>query len=170
MLALRGNQSTSRALNRSLVLNHLRRFGPTSRSELAVVTGLSNAAVTFVTTDLLDERLIVEGAGAAGAGSGRRPVPLDLNYGGRFAIGFKLMETRLRGVLTDFGINPVATTDVEVDARDPAAVVDAAAGAAVHLSRAVPTARERLIGIGLAMSGQIDAEHGVCLRSNRLGW
>jgi len=170
MLALRGNQSTSRALNRSLVLNHLRRFGPTSRSELAVVTGLSNAAVTFVTTDLLDERLIVEGAGAAGAGTGRRPVPLDLNYGGRFAIGFKLMETRLRGVLTDFGINPVATTEVEVDARDPAAVVDAAARAAEHLSGAVPNARERLIGIGLAMSGQIDAEHGVCLRSNRLGW
>jgi len=170
MLALRGNQSTSRALNRSLVLNHLRRFGPTSRSELAVVTGLSNAAVTFVTTDLLDERLIVEGEGAAGAGTGRRPVPLDLNYGGRFAIGFKLMETRLRGVLTDFGINPLATTEVEVDARDSAAVVDAVARAADHLSAIVPAARERLIGIGLAMSGQIDAEHGVCLRSNRLGW
>jgi predicted NBD/HSP70 family sugar kinase len=170
MLALRGNQSTSRALNRSLVLNHLRRFGPTSRSALALATGLSNAAVTFVTTELLDEHLIVEGEGAAGAGTGRRPVPLDLNYGGRFAIGFKLMETRLYGVLTDFGINPVATTEVEVDARRPECVVDTVAHAADDLLRAVPAAREHMLGIGLAMSGQIDAEHGICLHSNRLGW
>lgn len=170
MLALRGNQSTSRALNRSLVLNHLRRFGPTSRSELAVVTGLSNAAVTFVTTELLGERLIVEGEGAVGGGTGRRPVPLDLNYSGRFAVGFKLMETRLRGVLTDFGVNPVATTEEEVDGRDPAAVIDAAVRASDRLLEEVPAARERLIGFGLALSGRIDAEHGICLRSDRLGW
>ncbi len=170
MLALRGNQSTSRALNRSLVLNHLRRFGPTSRSALAAATGLSNAAMTFVTTELLGEQLIVEGAEATGAGMGRRPVPLDLNYGGRFAIGFKLMETRLYGVLTDFGIAPIATTEIEVDARRPEAVVEVAGRAAEDLLRDVPDARGRLVGIGLAMSGQIDAEHGICLHSNRLGW
>ena len=77
---MRGNAGTSRALNRRLILNLLRSRGAISRSEIASITGLSPAAVTFVVGELVDESLIVEREAVVGA-TGRRPVPIDINLG-----------------------------------------------------------------------------------------
>lgn len=57
---MRGNPSTSRALNRRLILNLLRNRGAMPRAEIATVTGLSPAAVTFVVTELVEEGLVIE--------------------------------------------------------------------------------------------------------------
>jgi winged helix-turn-helix DNA-binding protein len=64
---LKGDQQTSRAINRRPIVNHLRRFGEASRNELVEATGLSGAAVTFVTAELIDEGLVAEQATARGA-------------------------------------------------------------------------------------------------------
>ena len=53
----RGNQGASRALNRRLIVNEIRRAGSIARSELAEITGLSGAAVTFITSELVEEGL-----------------------------------------------------------------------------------------------------------------
>ncbi|MGP4694230.1 winged helix-turn-helix transcriptional regulator, partial [Agrobacterium cavarae] len=48
---MRGGPTTSRAINRRLILTLLRQNGPVSRAELASLTGLSAAAVTFVVAE-----------------------------------------------------------------------------------------------------------------------
>ena len=48
-MKLKGDPSTTRALNRRLILDQLRRNGPMSRAALTAAVGLSPAAVTFVT-------------------------------------------------------------------------------------------------------------------------
>ncbi|TIP32423.1 MAG: winged helix-turn-helix transcriptional regulator, partial [Mesorhizobium sp.] len=60
-MKLKGDQQTARAINRRLILNLLRRQGAISRAEIASVTGLSPAAVTFVVSELLEENILVEG-------------------------------------------------------------------------------------------------------------
>lgn len=165
MRAIRGNQSTSRTLNRLLVLNHLRRFGPTPRMDLAGATGLSSAAVTYVTAELLEQHFIVEIEGPNG-----RSTPLDLNYDGHIAIGVKLMETQLQAVLTDLGTCVVDTLVSPVDARDPASAVRAIADAVANLLASSRRPAAHLIGIGLGMPGQHDAARGICRRCHRFGW
>lgn len=169
MPSLRGNQSTSRTLNRLLLLNHLRRHGPTARSDIAAAIGLSPAAISYVSSELLEQQVIVE-TEAAAKGGRRRTAQLDLNYGGHFALGVKLMEHHLRATLTDLGTNVIDTLTADVDARVPDQVARAVAGALDTLLDRAGRDRRRMIGIGLAMPGQHDAERGVCLRSDRLGW
>ena len=68
-MSLKGDQGTTRALNRRLVLNQLRRNGPMSRSAITAVSGLSPAGVTLVTAELINEGLLVEGTATPGTGS-----------------------------------------------------------------------------------------------------
>jgi predicted NBD/HSP70 family sugar kinase len=169
MPPLKGNQSTSRTLNRLLLLNHLRRHGPTARSDIAAAIGLSPAAISYVSSELLEQRVIVEVEAAAGDGR-RRMTRLDLNYSGHLALGVKLMERNLRATITDLGTNVIDTITAEVDAHVPEAVVEATATALDRLLQRSGEDRTRLIGIGLAMPGQHDAERGVCRRCDRFGW
>ena len=70
------------------MLNQLRRNGPMSRSAITAASGLSPAAISFVTADLINEGLLVERA-AVHATAGRRPVPLDIDYSSKLSIGLK---------------------------------------------------------------------------------
>jgi len=169
MPSLKGNQSTSRTLNRLLLLNHLRRHGPTARSDIAAATGLSPAAISYVSSELLEQQVITERDAVADGGR-RRMTRLDLNYAGHVALGVKLMERSLRATLVDLGTNVIDTLTADVDARSPTAVARATADALAHLLERSGEDRQRLTGIGLAMPGQHDAERGICLRCDRFGW
>lgn len=167
-MGLKGNPGTARLLNRRLVLNCLRHAGPMSRADLAGVTGLSPAAVTLVTAELMSEDLLQEGVHAI-TSAGRRPVPLDINYGARLAVGIKLTEQHLVGVLTDLSTKVLRGATIEFDNMAPGSVVNAAARLVRQLA---PTRaeRERLAGVGLGLPGLISTERGVVLESYRLGW
>jgi len=164
---LKGNQETSRALNRRLIVNHLRRFGQTSRSELVRATGLSGAAVTFVTAELIDEGLVAESPTKR---PGARLRPIDLNYTAHFAVGLKLMEHQLRAVLTDLSTRALKHLTLPVPSLDPDAVADTAAAATDSILKETGIARDRIAGIGLGLPGFIDVVRGICTRCHRLGW
>ncbi|HXV30604.1 MAG TPA: ROK family protein [Sinorhizobium sp.] len=168
-MALKGDQSTTRALNRRLVLNLLRREGGLSRNVIASRTGLSNAAITGVVAELMEEGFVKEGESGQSSG-GRRPTPLDIDYGARFSIGLKLMEDRLEAVLTDLSTEPIATHTVALSELVPERVAEAAQSAVELLLPDPAVRRAKLIGIGLAMPGLIDSDRGICLISHRFGW
>ena len=120
---MRGNSTTSRALNRRLILNLLRRQGAISRSEIATITGLSPAAVTFVVAELVDESLLVEREAVVGA-TGRRPVPVDINYEAHLAIGFKLHLRKIDCVLTDLAATPLVSHEAPVTDISPGGMIE----------------------------------------------
>ena len=121
---MRGNASTSRALNRRLILNLLRNRGSISRAELALATGLSPAAVTFVVTELMDDALVVEREAVSSA-NGRRPIPVDINYEAHLALGFKLNRDNIACVLTDLATTPLATLEARVEDTTPEGMIRA---------------------------------------------
>ena len=168
-MKLKGDQSTTRALNRRLLLNLLRREGEISRAALSARTGLSPAAVTSVVAELIGEEIIVEGDAAKSSG-GRKPIPVRINYASRYSIGLKLMHRRIEATLTDLATAVIRSGSIVFSDDHPTTVADAAAAAVDTL---LPDGRERaprLIGVGLAMPGIIDARKGVCVVSQRLGW
>ena len=168
-MKLKGDQSTARAMNRRLILNLLRQDGPRSRADIASVTGLSPAAVTFVVADLIDEGLLIEGKTVAGS-AGRRPIPVDINYANGLAIGFKLMVGSVECVVTDLATNPLGSMRLPLAGHDPDHIVTTLAEAVPELASLVDRPGARLAGIGISMPGVIDNYKAVCIRSHRYNW
>ncbi len=157
---------SSRATNRRLIVNEVRRAGAIARSELAEITGLSGAAVTFITAELIEEGLLYELKNSAG----QRRRPLSLNYHSHYAIGIKLTQSELVGIMTDLSTSVVARAVRPVDTRKPEDVAAACATLASELIAMSGEPMRRVSGIGLAMPGLIDARQGVCVENPRFGW
>lgn len=168
-MTLKGDQSTTRALNRRLILNCLRREGGLSRVEIAAMTGLSPAAVTGVTAELINEGMLVEGTGMQSTG-GRRPIPLSIDYRQHWSIGFKLMHDGVEGTLTDLSTQPIVTCKVPLSSNDPAAVAAAVEDGVMVLLQKQNSNSGKLVGIGVAMPGLIDVNRGLCLEYHDFGW
>lgn len=169
MRTLKGDQGTVRALNRRLILNHIRQSGPVSRARLAEITGLSPAAVTAVTAELIADQFLFERALGESSG-GRPPILLDLAVKAHYAVGLKLTESRLIAVLTDLSTQVIEQASLNLEHHDPAYIADLADGISRELLERVQASRERLIGVGLGLAGVVDASSGVCLSSPYLGW
>ena len=71
-------QSTSRAINRQIVLNLVRANQPISRADLARTMGVRRGSVSLIVNDLLQSGLIVEGA-AGKTVRGRKPTFLYID-------------------------------------------------------------------------------------------
>ena len=168
-MSLVGNQKTTRAINRRLVLNQLRNNGPMSRAAVAGVIQLSPAAVTLVTADLIQQGLVVETDTVRGS-TGRRPIPLDINYDARLSIGLKVMVDRVEGAITNLATRVLAEVSEPLPDHQPASVVTAAAEVTRLLVEKAKISSDRLIGVGMALSGHLDPETGICRNVPRFGW
>ncbi len=168
-MTTKGDQGTVRALNRRLVLRLLREQGPTSRTELAEQSGLSNGAITRIVGELIDEGFLVERSIGASTG-GRRPVLLDLDTSSRVVAGLKLMDDAIMSVLVDIKGAVVTDAWAPLPTHDTKAVVDLAADAVQNLLAKIETPLDRLSGIGVCMPGSIDWTTGTCRRSPFFGW
>jgi predicted NBD/HSP70 family sugar kinase len=167
--SVKGDQGTVRAINRRLILNHVRRAGAMSRSELVERTGLSPAAVSIVTAELIADEFLIERSLGASSG-GRPPILLDLNPGARLAIGLKVLEDHLAAVLTDFASAILERAEIPLPNHTPGAVADGAAEAVRVLLERAGRSRERVVGIGLGMPGVVNYASGTCVKSPILGW
>jgi predicted NBD/HSP70 family sugar kinase len=156
-------------MNRRLILNLLRQNGPRSRAELATVTGLSPAAVTFVVGDLVDEGIVTEGTAVTGL-TGRRPIPVQINYAHGIALGFKLMADTVECVATDLATNPLAATRVPMPSHAPEAVTEVLADMVPKLVALAGRPHARLAGVGISVPGVINHEQTICVRSHRFHW
>lgn len=144
---------------------------PISRIDIAKTTGLSQAAVTkavtpLVAAGLVDDRLEVQRAGQPG-----RPVsPVAVRPEALAAIGVKINVDELIAVATDLRTNVLASERVPLEAHDPDAVTEAVVAVCGRLEAALGPAASRLAGIGVAVSGDVDASSGEVRESGLMGW
>jgi predicted NBD/HSP70 family sugar kinase len=110
-----------RRSNRSSVLEQLLSGREIDRQELVAATGLSQATVFRVVSELLESRILVEGPTIARAGRGRNATSVRFNGEIAFACGVDLGGTNCRLVLTDALGQTIARrryrTRRDVDAR-----------------------------------------------------
>lgn len=154
------------AFNETVVLDAVRRSPDgLSRVELAARTGLSAQTVTNVTRRLLQQGLIRE-AGKQSEGSPGKPrTILRLNPAGAYAVGVHLDPTVIACVLLDLEGSVVAHVHRPSPPDGDAVSTLAAAVDAINEVLATPGVDpERVIGVGVAAPGPIDAERGVVVR------
>src|SRR5450432_1821359 len=160
-----------REVNRSIVLDIIRRGGRVSRTDLARRSALTKPTVSAIVEDLLARGIVQEvGFGKTVASGGRRARLLEFNDASAAYLG------------VCFGVN--TTTVGLADARgeirlrreapavhgDPEAAVAAAVALAEEVCEEAGFPRERLQAVGATLPGLVDAANGSVALAPNLGW
>jgi predicted NBD/HSP70 family sugar kinase len=158
-----------KAINRVAILNVIRSHGAIARTDIAQLTGLSPAAVTGLTAELIEDGLVVAKQEGASRG-GRRPILLALDSQGAYVVGIKLAEENATLALTDLNAEIVTKRTVMLTDRTPQAVSHLLATSVEGLLEAAHINRNRLLGVGVGLAGVIDSQAGLCRVSPHNGW
>jgi len=153
-------------VNRSAILAHLGAHGPASRAELARALAVSPALMTQLTKDLIADGLISEREQQA-------------SQGGRPARMLGLVAEAGRAVGVKIAADHVAFVEVGIDGsviRTASEPFDAAA--TTMLTQLVNLLRRfigggddtPLLGIGVGVPGEVDAQASGIVNSTQLGW
>jgi len=164
--------SEMRRRNRNIVLREIVSSAPASRSQISKSTGLTGAAVSRITRELIDVGLISEGKTVAVKGRvGRRNIHLELAGNGAFVLGVALTANAQSLSIGNSKGEIVAQRRIDkLDLRDPAGVVEQLGEAAKGLIQTAKIEPGRLVGCGIAVGGVVDPSSGVLIRSDPLGW
>ncbi|MEK9671840.1 MAG: ROK family transcriptional regulator [Rhodospirillaceae bacterium] len=163
--------------NRRVVLGTVVLNGPLPRTEIANATGLTPAAISRITRDLIDAGLLIELPNGADdhqddrRGPGRRFVHLDVNADGGYVLGIGVNVFAQSVTLADLKNRRIARQDLKLsDLTDPDRVIDALTRVAKDMTaRHVPD-RRRLLGACVAFTGAVDPVSGVVRTSPYLRW
>lgn len=181
-----------RNINRSVVLDLIRRHGPISRGEIARRSQLAPSAVTNIVNELIALGLVRVGSLAESSG-GRPAVLLELVPDAFQVVGVNVGFTNIVAVLSDLRGQPLARATLptcpdqspeEVLQRVAKAIVRAIADfvhstppttatttvTAALTGRAQVTSQLRLAGIGVGIPGLVDTRRGYSIFSPNLHW
>ncbi len=143
--------------------------GPLSRSELAVLAGLSKAAITGLSRELIQDGALEESEVASPPRQGRPSILLRLNPTHGYFIGASIVEEPVTMVLTDFQ-GAVLGRRTAAWSNDPQAIAGTIRDSIPHLLGEAGIPADRLRGIGVALSGLVNHDQDRCLHSANLGW
>ncbi|MFJ3496941.1 ROK family protein [Streptomyces sp. NPDC086091] len=148
------------------VLSH----GPLTRSDVADRTGLSAAAVTKAVRPLIGAGYLVEDTDDAPRALGRPANPVRVDAGRAFFVGVKATGDELIGVLTDLCCRIRVARHLPLTAPAPGAVLAALAELVGELLTEATEFGAPVLGVGLAVSGDVDRAEGVVRYSPFLRW
>ncbi|AQS66822.1 ROK family transcriptional regulator [Streptomyces pactum] len=167
----RGTSRDIRTANRYEVLRRIIAGSPTSRQELASLTGLSLATVATLVGELLDLGMVTE-VGFEDSAGGRPRGLVAVHAAGGVLVGVDVAETYVRAELFDLALNVLARADAELhpgESRPEQVVGHVATTVGTVLARA-GAEDARVLGVGVSVPGQVDRGAGVSVYAANLGW
>lgn len=163
----RATRTTSRDVNRRIVLNLVREHQPVSRADLARRMEIGRGAVTSIIQELIDEGSIYEGA-TGHAARGRRPTMLYVRTNDRLAVAVDLRFSRAFVMLSDFAGTQI-TLESFAMIFEPKKLVPELVKRIGRVLAAYGAAG-RCEGIGLVVPGMVHRTTGRVLMAPQLGW
>ncbi|MDD4315879.1 MAG: ROK family transcriptional regulator [Clostridia bacterium] len=156
------NSKTLRTNNKRVILWKLFNNGPMSRIELAKECGLTGAAITIIVRELLDSgKLLENGERMQRNPQGRKEVLLDINYSGFLACNINIERDRihfslcsLKGIILESISHTVEMLGIEF--------------LRINIERITRGYEDRLLGIGVGVTGAVDEETGELLDASGL--
>ncbi|WP_405726416.1 ROK family transcriptional regulator [Streptomyces sp. NBC_00028] len=145
--------------------------GPLARLEVARRVGLSPAAVTKAVRPLIEAGYLVEDVDAEARPALGRPANLVRVDGGRaLFIGVKVTGDEIIGVLTDLCCRIRHARHVPLPDRAPKAVLASIAELTQTLLAEADGLQAPVLGLGVAVSGDVDRGEGAVRYSPFLDW
>jgi len=136
--------------NQRVTLHAIRLNGPITRTELAVITGLTAPAIANITKRLLTDKLNLE-AGRRRGGRGQPATKLVINPDAWFSLGLNVDRDHITLVVLDFEGRVRARASTEMAFALPRDVEQFFRKSVGKLLAKVGIGRERLAGIGVAL-------------------
>jgi N-acetylglucosamine repressor len=163
----RATRTTTREINRQIVLNLVHEHQPISRAEVARRMGVARGSVTPLVKDLLEEGLIYERSSEATA-RGRRPTLLYVRTDDRLAFGIDVRSSGTSILLGDFAGREIVTERFPT-LLAPEDLVTELGGRVASMVKRYSDIGE-FEGIGLVVPGMVDRASGVVLHAPTLHW
>jgi len=163
------NRQTS---NDSAVLQAVLDHGPVSRTRIARHVGLSPAAVTRLSAELITAGLLRESAqpvGPAPKAAGRPHVPLEIDTTSAVACGVHITIKYSALSLLDLRGQVIALERLPHRGSDPQDVIACVAKRFPGFLAQHGQGRSAL-GLGVSVGGWVDRDDGVVIEHARLGW
>ncbi|HLM67934.1 MAG TPA: MarR family transcriptional regulator, partial [Longimicrobium sp.] len=153
----RATRTTTKEINRQIVLNLVREYQPISRADLARRMEVARAIVSPLVNELIEQGLIYEGEPGTSR-RGRKPTLLHVRAHDRLAVAIDVRRSETHVMLADFSGHPVAV-EVLPTPDDPDALV-ATLGTRVRALLEENAATGSCEGIGLVVPGMVDRRTG----------
>lgn len=145
--------SSVRAVNRSIILELIRRHQPISRASLARMTGIFRSSISDIVDELVDNHLVREER-ATPSGRGRVPMSLHLNDSAHRIVGLNIRPAQCQIACAGLSGRIQQTVTFETPSS-PGKLVRAVAETVQGLSFF-----DDLQRIGIAIPGHVDAPSG----------
>jgi predicted NBD/HSP70 family sugar kinase len=144
--------------NQRVTLQAVRVNGPVTRSELALKTGLTPAAIANITNRLLNDQLILNAGRLRGA-RGQPASKFMINPDSRFSIGLNVDRDHVTLVVLDFVGKVRGRASREIHFAKPEAVRTFFRRSVGRLLAKAGITKDRLVGVGVAFPDDIARAH-----------
>ncbi len=162
-------RGTSREINRQIALNLIRAHQPVSRADLARLMNVRRGVASLLVSELLEEKLIFEGAVGESVGRGRRPTFLFIDSRQRCVVGVDIRASRTYILVTDLMGRQLGVVSSFQTNRD----VDVLIQELARRIRHVLTDYKEVgacEGVGVVVPGMVDPARGRVLHAPTLSW
>lgn len=163
-----GDQILIKKINKSIVLETIRRQSPLSRAQLSSLTGLHKATVSSLVHELMDSHLVYE-IGTGPSSGGRKPVMLLFNRAAGYSIGIDLGVNYILTVLTDLEGKIIRESHSPLKEQSLDYVLKQLMEAIRSMIQAAPESPYGIIGIGIGVPG-IVGDHSTLVMAPNLDW
>src|SRR5262245_50393545 len=160
-------RGTSRDINRRIVLNLVRAHQPISRADLARRTGMRRGAVSLIVNDLLESKLIFEGA-TGEALRGRKPTFLYIDSARRTVVGVDIRASETYVMLADLLGKPLTGVVSFTTPKNPQELVSVLATRIKSLLAEQDA--DVCDGVGVVVPGMVEHTTMKVLHAPTLGW
>lgn len=155
-----------------MVLRAIRERGAASRTEIAERVGLTNAAVSRITKELINAGLVEEGERVVLKGqAGRRQVSLRISKDGAYVLGIAVSLNAREVALANGNGETIARMDCsDISLAKPAIALRTFARRANKLIAQSGCDRSRVVGGGASVAGRVNPEDGRIMGADPLDW
>lgn len=140
--------------NQRVTLQAIRMRGAVTRTDLALMTGLTAASITNITKRLLRDQLILE-AGRTRGSLGQPATKLSINLDGCYSLGLNIDRDHVTLVVVDFAGRVRARASREIPFALPDAVRAFFGRSVQHLLAQARINPDKVVGIGVAFPDDI---------------
>ncbi len=160
-----------REVNRSIVLDMIRRGGRISRTDLARRSHLTKPTVSAIVEGLIAGGVVQEvGFGKAVASGGRRARLLQFNEASAAYLGIRVGVHMTSVAIADARGQIRATREVPTTKGDATGMIARALAIVDETFEAAEIPRDRLQAVGVTVPGLVDTATGVCVLGPNVDW
>lgn len=153
------NAKISKKINRDIVLKTIYNYKPISRAEIAKIIGLTSASITMIINEFLNIGLVKE-VNKVETSSGRKPILVDIDKESFYVIGVSISRKKVVAILANMDSEIIEEVSVCKNIfKNQDFIHDIIKLINLLINKNI-VIRNKIIGIGMAVPGPINAKKG----------